>query len=66
MVRRLWAPTEEAESVNDDTERLAAYHQLREMLSWLRFPLEWPDAYPEQQPKPIESQNIEPASSGGG
>ena len=52
MVRRLWAPTAEAESINDDSERLAAYHQLREMLSWLRFPLEHDDAYPEQA-KPV-------------
>lgn len=48
MVHRLWAPIAEAESINDDSERLAAYHQLREMLSWLRFPLEQHDAYPEQ------------------
>ena len=48
MVHRLWAPVAEAESINDDSERLAAYHQLREMLSWLRFPLEQHDAYPEQ------------------
>ena len=48
MVHRLWAPVAAAESTGDDSERLAAYHQLREMLSWLRFPLEEPDAYPEQ------------------
>lgn len=48
MVHRLWAPIAEAESIDDDSERLAAYHQLREMLSWLRLPLEQPDAYPEQ------------------
>jgi hypothetical protein len=48
MVHRLWAPIAEAESIADDSERLAAYHQLREMLSWLRFPLEQHDAYPEQ------------------
>lgn len=52
MVHRLWAPVAEAESLDDDSERLAAYHQLREMLSWLRFPLEHPDAYPEQRPEP--------------
>ena len=52
MVQRLWAPIAEAESINDDSERLAAYHQLREMLSWLRFPLEHEDAYPEQA-KPV-------------
>jgi hypothetical protein len=48
MVQRLWAPVAEAEADNDDAQRLAAYHQLREMLSWLRFPLEHPDAYPKQ------------------
>ena len=48
MVNRLWAPIAEAESTDDDSERLAAYHQLREMLSWLRFPLVHLDAYPEQ------------------
>jgi Family of unknown function (DUF6027) len=48
MVHRLWAPVAEAEAAGDDAQRLAAYHQLREMLSWLRFPLEQRDAYPEQ------------------
>jgi Family of unknown function (DUF6027) len=48
MVHRLWAPVAEAEAVDDDSERLRAYHQLREMLAWLRFPLEQRDAYPEQ------------------
>ncbi|HEX8645745.1 MAG TPA: DUF6027 family protein [Thermoleophilaceae bacterium] len=48
MVHRLWAPIAEAEASGDDAERLAAYHQLREMISWLRFPLEQRDAYPEQ------------------
>jgi hypothetical protein len=52
MVHRLWAPVAEAESTDDDSERLAAYHQLREMLSWLRFPLEQPDAYPPQTEAP--------------
>ena len=48
MVHRLWAPVAEAESTDDDSERLAGYHQLREMLSWLRFPLVHLNAYPEQ------------------
>jgi hypothetical protein len=48
MVHRLWAPIAEAEATGDDSARLAAYHQLREMLSWLRFPLEQHDSYPEQ------------------
>jgi len=55
-VDRLWAPVAEAESINDDSERLATYHQLREMLSWLRFPLENRDAYPEQRPEPVDSK----------
>lgn len=48
MTERLWAPVAAAESAGDDARRLAAYHQLRQMLSWLRFPLEHQDAYPEQ------------------
>jgi hypothetical protein len=48
MTERLWAPVAAAEAADDDLQRLAAYHQLRQMLSWLRFPLEHEDAYPEQ------------------
>jgi hypothetical protein len=48
MTERLWAPVAAAESADDDSQRLAAYHQLRQMLSWLRFPLEHQDAYPGQ------------------
>jgi hypothetical protein len=48
MIERLWAPIAEAETADDDAQRLAAYHRVREMLSWLRFPLEHPDAYPKQ------------------
>ena len=40
MVRRLWEPVAAAEAEADDAARLAAYHHLREMLSWLRFPLD--------------------------
>ena len=58
MVDRLWAPVAEAESINDDSERLAAYHQLREMLSWLRFPLEQDDAYPEQKPESVDGTSL--------
>ena len=39
MVARLWAPVEQAESVGTDEARLAAYEQLRQMISWLRIPL---------------------------
>ncbi|HWD25057.1 MAG TPA: DUF6027 family protein [Acidimicrobiales bacterium] len=38
MVHRLWEPVERAEHGDDDS-RLAAYAQLREMISWLRAPL---------------------------
>lgn len=46
MVQRLWEPVEKAEAEDDDTARLAAYHQLRQMISWLRLPLENPEVYP--------------------
>ncbi|MHB1924747.1 MAG: DUF6027 family protein [Acidimicrobiales bacterium] len=40
MTNRLWEPVEAAETAATDAARLAAYHQLRQMLSWLRLPLE--------------------------
>jgi len=40
MIKRLWEPVEAAEAADTDAARLAAYEQLREMLSWLRLPLE--------------------------
>jgi hypothetical protein len=43
MVQRLWAPIAQAEAAGDDTARLAAYAQLRGLLSWLRAPLDKPD-----------------------
>lgn len=39
MVHRLWEPIEAAERADDDAARLAAYDQLRTMISWLRVPL---------------------------
>lgn len=45
MVGRLNAVCDDAETVGSDDARLAAYAQLREMLAWLRLPLESPDAY---------------------
>ena len=39
MTHRLWAPIEAAERAGDDASRLAAYDQLRQMVSWLRLPL---------------------------
>jgi hypothetical protein len=43
MVGRLWEPIEQAERTDTDAARLAAYGQLRQMLSWLRLPLTDPD-----------------------
>ena len=45
MVHRLWAPVEEAEQQGTDEARLAAYEQLRQMISWLRLPLVDPAGY---------------------
>ena len=39
MVHRLWAVVEQAEEAGTDEARLAAYEQLRQMVSWLRLPL---------------------------
>lgn len=39
MVHRLWEPIARAEEAGDDDARLLAYHQLRQMVSWLRLPL---------------------------
>jgi hypothetical protein len=44
MVRRLWEPVEAAEEAGTDEARLAAYGQLRQMISWLRLPVDDPDA----------------------
>ena len=40
MVQRLWAPIAQAEAQGDDASRLAAYAQVRGLLSWLRAPLD--------------------------
>jgi hypothetical protein len=45
MVGRLWEPVEAAEGAGTDEARLAAYHQLRQMVGWLRYPLEHPEVY---------------------
>ena len=39
MVGRLWDVCATAEREGTDAARLAAYHQLRQMLDWLRLPL---------------------------
>lgn len=49
MVNRLWEPIERAEHDGSDRARLVAYGQLRQMLQWLRLPLEDPSIYPEQR-----------------
>ena len=43
MVHRLWQPIEAAERAGTDAARLAAYDQVRQMVSWLRQPLLDPD-----------------------
>lgn len=45
MTRRLQAVCADAEAAGDDTARLAAYHQLRQMISWLNHPLDHPEVY---------------------
>jgi hypothetical protein len=45
MVRRLTAVCDEAEVEATDAARLAAYDQLRQMLDWLRLPLDQPEIY---------------------
>jgi uncharacterized protein DUF6027 len=47
MVHRLWAPFEAAESAATDAARLAAYDQVRQMVSWLRMPLVNESVYPD-------------------
>jgi hypothetical protein len=44
MVHRLWDPIEQAEAVATDESRLAAYEQLRQIISWLRLPITDPDS----------------------
>ena len=39
MVHRLWEPVAVAEQAGTAAARLAAYDQLRQMISWLRLPL---------------------------
>jgi hypothetical protein len=46
MTRRLNEVCDEAEATGTDEARLAAYEQLRQMLDWLRHPLDHPEVYP--------------------
>ena len=48
MTRRLNAVCDEAEAAGTEPARLAAYEQLRQMLAWLRYPLEHPEVYGEE------------------
>jgi hypothetical protein len=50
MVQRLWDVCERAEREATDESRLAAYDQLRQMLSWLRLPLVDPAGYADHAP----------------
>ena len=45
MTRRLAAVCDGAEAAGTDDARLAAYAQLREMIRWLRAPLDDPEVY---------------------
>jgi hypothetical protein len=45
MTRRLTKVCDDAEAEGTDAARLAAYEQLRQMLSWLQLPLDRPDIY---------------------
>lgn len=45
MTRRLHAACTDAETADTDEARLAAYHQLRQMISWLHHPLTHPEVY---------------------
>lgn len=47
MARRLSGVCEAAEAEGTDEARLAAYHQLRQMLSWLRLGLDDPGGEPD-------------------
>jgi hypothetical protein len=43
--RRLLRVCTAAEDAGTDDDRLAAYHQLRQMISWLNHPLDHPEVY---------------------
>jgi hypothetical protein len=45
MSRRLLAVCTEAETDGSDEARLAAYDRLRQMISWLNYPLDHPEVY---------------------
>ena len=45
MTRRLADVCDRADAAGTDEARLAAYAQLRDMITWLRYPMDEPDAY---------------------
>lgn len=45
LSRRLNGVCADAETVGTDAARLAAYDQLRQMISWLNYPLDHPEVY---------------------
>jgi transcriptional regulator with XRE-family HTH domain len=45
MTRRLQAVCTDAEDADTDEARLLAYHQLRQMISWLNHPLDHPEVH---------------------
>lgn len=45
LTRRLHAVCTTAEADGSDEARLAAYHQLRQMVAWLHHPLDHPEVY---------------------
>jgi hypothetical protein len=45
LSRRLHAVCADAETDGSDHARLAAYDKLRQMISWLNYPLDHPDVY---------------------
>ena len=45
MSRRVLGVCSEAETAGSDEARLVAYERLRQMISWLNYPLEHPEVY---------------------
>ena len=45
MSRRLLKVFTDADAAGTDQARIAAYDQLRQMISWLNYPLEHPEVY---------------------
>ena len=48
MARRLQAPFAVAEEAGTNDARLAAYDEVRQLVSWLNVPLDQPEVYPDQ------------------